>query len=82
MSEQTYPTEKTEYALEVQDALGNWCRLRDTKPTINLMRWHLKVIWGDKIPWDGIRIIELKTTESIVERDPETGDFLRTRWPK
>lgn len=69
MPEQIYPTENTEYALEVQDALGHWCRLRDTKPTLSLMCLHLGVIWGskDKIPWDGIRVIELKTTQSVVD---------------
>lgn len=67
MSEQTYPTEITEYALEVRDALGHWCRLRDTKPTLRLMCLHLGILWGMNIPWEGVRVIELKTTESIMD---------------
>jgi len=58
-----------EYALEVRDALGHWCRLRDTKPSLRLMQLHLEVIWGKNIPKDGIRIIELKSTERILQRE-------------
>lgn len=61
-----YPKSLSEYVLEVRDALGHWCRLRDTKPSLRLMNLHLEVIWGKEIPWDGIRIVEIKTTESLL----------------
>lgn len=64
-----FPHSSVEYELEVMDCLGHWCRLRGSSVTLELMNARLIQLYGDRIPWDEIRIIIVDKTEHMLNLD-------------
>lgn len=69
MPEQTFPLIVEEFELEVQDALGHWCRLRGSSPSMALMKLRLISIWGKDIPTTGVRVIKISRMEELADME-------------
>ena len=62
-----FPHSACEFEIEVRDVLGHWCRLRGSYATAGLVKDHLETIYGEKIPWDEIRVIVVDKTEYLLD---------------
>lgn len=62
-----FPRSLCEFEIEVRDVLGHWCRLRGSYATAGLVKDHLETIYGDKVPWDDVRVIVADKTEHMLD---------------